>query len=244
MTYCNNALSHCGHDVWDIMGNVQHNIESLLQSVRKFELKYHRPPHAVSLLLASKSQPVSKIEAALAAGQNRFGENYLQEALQKIFALADKNIEWHFIGAIQSNKTRAISENFHWVQSVSDFKIAKRLNDQRPAYLPPLNICVQVNVSHEQSKSGTSAEFAADLIKECLTLQRLCVRGIMAIPAPKNIFDEQRAELKRMRVLFEKLRESFPFLDTLSMGMSDDMEAAIAEGSSMIRIGTKIFGRR
>jgi len=226
------------------MSEIPLNIQTVLFSIREYESRYHRQPGSVQLLLASKGQTVANILDAYHAGQIHFGENYLQEALEKIAALTDKNIEWHFIGAIQSNKTKLIAENFSWVQSVDDVKIAKRLNDQRPAHLPPLNICLQVNVSEEQTKSGVAIDAVPNLAKECLTLQRLRLRGLMTIPAPKNIFREQRAEFQKLRLLFENLSEKYDFLDTLSMGMSDDMEAAIAEGSSMVRIGTKIFGRR
>lgn len=226
------------------MSSIAQQIKNVLNQIQEYETCYHRHPGSVQLLLASKSQPITKIQAAYDVGQTRFGENYVQEALLKIEALQHLPIEWHFIGAIQSNKTRLLAEHFSWVQTVANSKMAKRLNDQRPQHLPPLNICLQVNISHEPTKSGATAEGVIDLINFCSSLQRLRVRGIMVIPAPKNSFAEQRAECQKSRILFENLREIFPSLTTLSMGMSDDLEAAIAEGSTMVRIGTKIFGHR
>ncbi|MDR3478223.1 MAG: YggS family pyridoxal phosphate-dependent enzyme [Gammaproteobacteria bacterium] len=226
------------------MDDIEQNIKTVLHSIREYETRYHRTPLSVTLLAVSKGQPIEKITQALDAGQTHFGENYLQEALDKIAILANPAIEWHFIGAIQSNKTKLISENFHWVQSVSDIRIATRLNDQRPNHLPPLNICLQVNISEEPTKSGMPIGEVDAFIEKCHKLPRLRLRGLMAIPAPKNIFREQRAECQKLRLLFENLLEKYDFLDTLSMGMSDDMEAAISEGATMIRIGTKIFGFR
>jgi len=226
------------------MDDIEQNLHTVLETIREIETRYHRPPFSVNLVAVSKGQPIEKMRKALEAGQTQFGENYLQEALDKIALLGNPTIEWHFIGAIQSNKTKLISENFHWVQSVSNIKIATRLNDQRPNHLPPLNICLQVNISEELTKSGFAINEVDEIIQHCQKLPRLRLRGLMAIPAPKNIFREQRAECQKLRLLYENLLEKYDFLDTLSMGMSDDMEAAISEGATMIRIGTKIFGFR
>lgn len=178
------------------------------------------------------------------AGQNCFGENYLQEALPKMIALSNKSIEWHFIGSIQSNKTRNIAGHFAWVHSVDDMKIARRLNDQRPRHLPPLNICIEINVSHEATKSGIDFDKALALAQYCLTLPRLKLRGLMTIPAPMKNFNEQRNEFHKLFLLYQSLRGKGFTLDTLSMGMSGDFEAAIAEGSTLVRIGAGIFGER
>lgn len=224
--------------------DIQKNLAHVKSFIQECELRYARIPNSVRLLAVSKSQPVEKILAAISAGQYAFGENYLQEALVKMETLANEKIEWHFIGPIQSNKTKKIAESFSWVQSVSSFNIAKRLNDQRPEHLPPLNICLQINTSGESSKSGAAPSAALTLAKQCLTLPRLKLRGLMTIPAPRNIFSEKRAELNKLLLLQNELLKNDVPLDILSMGMSEDLEAAIAEGSTMVRVGTKIFGDR
>jgi len=226
------------------MNNIAHHLQTVQHLIRAAEIRYHREPLSVSLLAASKTHSVEKIREALIAGQHAFGENYVQESLLKINALAHENIEWHFIGSIQENKTKKIAEHFAWVHTIDDMKIAKRLNDQRPKILPPLNICIQVNTSGETTKSGIDPDHVLLLAEYCKTLPHLTLRGLMTIPAPKNSFDEQRAELRKLRILFEKLNEQGFNLDTLSMGMSDDMEAAIAEGATLVRIGTALFGER
>ena len=177
-------------------------------------------------------------------GQLVYGENYLQEALQKIEALKDLAIEWHFIGPIQSNKTKPIAENFSWVHSVDRFKIAQRLNDQRPPPLPPLNICIQVNVSGEESKSGCTLDELDALASKIALLPNIRLRGLMAIPLSSDNFDEQRKPFARLRGAMERLNREGYKLDTLSMGMSADLNAAIAEGATMVRIGTALFGPR
>lgn len=224
--------------------DIKNNLVLLNSHVADFEKKYHRQPGSVKILAASKSQSIEKILDAYQAGQRIFGENYLQEALAKMAMLADKHIEWHFIGPIQSNKTRKIAENFTWVHSVDSIKIAKRLNDQRPANLPALNICIEVNVSAEESKSGVKVDEVTSLIDCCQSLPRLALRGFMTIPAPFHQFEDQRREFHKLFFLWNTLRQKGMALDMLSMGMSDDFEAAIAEGSTMIRIGTAIFGKR
>lgn len=178
------------------------------------------------------------------AGMRRFGENYLQEALEKIAALQELDLEWHFIGPIQSNKTRPIAEHFDWVHSVDRLKLARRLSEQRPAGLPPLNICLQVNVSGEQSKSGITLQELPALAQEVATLPRLRLRGLMAIPAPAAGLEAQRQPFRQMRFALEQLIAEGLELDTLSMGMSGDLEAAIAEGATLVRIGTALFGPR
>ncbi len=226
------------------MSDIQNNIQEIKKHIREWEIAYGRKPSSVSLLAVSKTHPAEKIRDAIRAGQVAFGENYLQESLEKIALLADENVEWHFIGPIQSNKTKKIAEHFAWVQTVSDMNIAKRLSEQRPSHLPPLNICLQVNTSLEITKSGIDPNDVISLADYCITLPNLKLRGLMTIPAFKNTFEEQRAELKKLRLIYDMLNERGFKLDTLSMGMSHDIEAAIAEGATMVRVGTAIFGER
>ena len=206
-----------------------------------------RPADAARLLAVSKTKPAAMIRAAWALGQREFGESYVQEALEKQAELTDLNgIIWHFIGPLQSNKSRAVAERFDWVHSVDRDKLARRLNEQRPAELPPLNVCLQVNVSGEASKSGVDFEALPALAESVLALPRLRLRGLMTIPAPAATLEAQRAPLARLHQTLEALRARFPEaeLDTLSMGMSDDLEAAILEGATLVRLGTAIFGAR
>jgi len=198
----------------------------------------------ITLLAVSKNFPAEIVRSAYHAGQLRFAENYLQEALDKMSALHDLPLEWHFIGPIQSNKTRAIAENFPWVHSVNRLKIAERLSAQRPAHLPPLQLCLQINVSGEASKSGVSLEEATQLATQIAKLPQLKLRGLMAVPAPSDDPSEQRRAFALLRGLLEKLNQQGLQLDTLSMGMSHDYPAAILQGATMIRIGTAIFGNR
>lgn len=223
---------------------IEENLITIRKRIAEYEKKYGRREGTVRLLAASKGQSALKVEAALHAGQHEFGENYLQEALKKMSALTPNPIEWHFIGPIQSNKTRKIAENFAWAHGVDDEKIAKRLNDQRPPHLPPLNICIEVNVSDESSKSGVALNDALPLAKYCLSLPHLQLRGLMTIPAQTDDVNEQRSEFKKLYQLWENFRDQGIVLDTLSMGMSYDFEAAIAEGSTLVRIGRAIFGER
>lgn len=203
-----------------------------------------RDPQEIQLLAVSKMQSPQVVREAAQAGQRDFGENYLQEALDKQIAVANPALVWHFIGPIQSNKTRAIAENFAWVHSVDRLKIAQRLSVQRPTSAPLLNICIEVNVSGEASKSGVLLQGAAALAKQVAALPQLKLRGLMAIPAPTSDLQQQRAAFAQVRVLFDALNQHGLKLDTLSMGMSGDMEAAIAEGATIVRIGTAIFGAR
>jgi pyridoxal phosphate enzyme (YggS family) len=198
----------------------------------------------VCLLAVSKTFSAEAVREAYRGGQTAFGENYVQEALEKIEALRDLPLEWHFIGPIQSNKTRTIAENFAWVHSVDRLKIAERLSAQRPAHLPPLNICLQVNVSGEQSKSGAAPAEVVQLAQEIARLPHLRLRGLMAIPAPAAGGIAQRAPFAQMREMLERLKSQGIMLDTLSMGMSYDYPAAIQEGATIVRIGTGIFGVR
>ncbi|RKQ95822.1 hypothetical protein C7446_3205 [Kushneria sinocarnis] len=205
-----------------------------------------RAPDAARLLAVSKTQPAAALRAAHEAGQCAFGENYLQEALEKQQALADLDPEWHFIGGIQSNKTREIAEHFDWAHTVDREKIARRLNDQRPASRAPLNICLQVNVDRETGKAGTDFEALPALAESVLTLPGLSLRGLMAIPAASEDRDTQRRAFQRLAEALTRLQERFPEapLDTLSMGMSADLEAAVLEGATLVRIGSAIFGPR
>ena len=203
-----------------------------------------RDPAEIRLLAVSKMQPVPAIEAAWGQGQSDFGENYLQEASPKIAALTGRPLTWHFIGALQSNKSREVAEQFQWMHTVDRDGIARRLSEQRPDALPPLQVCLQVNVSGESSKGGVTPERAAELADAVAASPRLRLRGLMAIPAPAQDFEAQRKPFKVMRELLEDLQRRGHEVDTLSMGMSDDLEAAIIEGSTLVRIGTAIFGKR
>ncbi|HOZ64242.1 MAG TPA: YggS family pyridoxal phosphate-dependent enzyme [Burkholderiaceae bacterium] len=203
-----------------------------------------RPADAVNLLAVSKTFGPDAVAEAFAAGQRAFGENYIQEAVEKMAALRELPIEWHCIGPVQSNKTRLVAENFQWIHTVDRLKIAQRLSDQRPADMPPLQICLQVNVDGGANKSGAPPHDVADLALAVATLPRLRLRGLMCIPEPAPDFVATRALFMRAKALFDALNAQNMGLDTLSMGMSADMEAAIHAGSTMVRVGTAIFGGR
>lgn len=208
-----------------------------------------REPATVRLLAVSKTFGAQEVSTLAALGQSAFGENYLQEALDKIAALQGLGIEWHFIGPVQSNKTRPIAEHFDWVHSVDRLKIAARLSEQRPSGLPPLQVCLQVDVSDEDTKSGCLPAEAPSLGAQIAALPRLQLRGIMAIPAPTDDPTEQRGQFRKVRAVYEAVRRALPApaieaFDTLSMGMSGDLEAAIAEGATVVRVGTALFGAR
>lgn len=230
------------------MSAITDHLQTVRTRVCRAAQQAHRDPSSVNLLAVSKTQPVSAILEAAEAGQLAFGENYEQEAVRKIMEIRqnrpDLKLEWHFIGPIQSNKTRAIAEHFDWVHSVDRERIARRLSDQRPEDMPPLNICLQVNISGEDSKSGVRPEELADLVKAVSGMPRLKLRGLMAIPEPQSDPEKQRQPFSAMKTLFEELKHTGYDLDTLSMGMSDDMEAAVQEGATTVRIGTAIFGQR
>ena len=219
-------------------------IANLRERVRLAAEKSQRTPGDIQILAVSKTHPAGAIRAAWRGGLDQFGESYLQEALAKITELQDLPLTWHFIGPIQSNKTRPIAEHFDWVHSVDRGKIAQRLNQHRPESLPPLQICLQVNISGESSKSGASLEELPRLASEVLLLPRLRLRGLMAIPAPTSDPSQQRAAFAMLRQAMAQLQSLAPAMDTLSMGMSDDLEAAIAEGATMVRVGSGIFGSR
>lgn len=220
------------------------NIITTRSQITEAEQKYGREPGSVQLLAVSKTRPIEDIEAAFSENQLHFGENYLQDALPKIEAMEDPRVTWHFIGPIQSNKTRQIAENFDWVHGIDRLKIAQRLNEQRDPSIKPLNVCIQVNTSDEESKSGVAPEEVLQLAKEIGVLPNLKLRGLMTIPAACHDFEQQRKPFRLLRELKDQIEAQGIKLDTLSMGMTDDMEAAIAEGSTMVRIGTAIFGQR
>ena len=226
-------------------------IDDILQRLEQVRTRIRRAAEAagrqagnVRLVAVSKGQPAGAVQAAVDAGQRDFGENYLQEALEKIDAIADEKAVWHFIGPVQSNKTRDIAARFDWVQSLERAKIARRLSEQRPPERGALNVLVQVNISGEASKSGVSPETAEALCRTVDSLPRLHLRGLMAIPEISDDARAQRAAFARLRALYDDLCTRGLALDTLSMGMSADLEAAIAEGATMVRIGTAIFGPR
>jgi pyridoxal phosphate enzyme (YggS family) len=203
-----------------------------------------RRPEDVHLLAVSKKQPIEKIVEAAAAGQGDFGENTVQEGIEKVTKLAERRLCWHFIGHLQSNKTRPVAEHFDWVHSVDTLKTARRLSEQRPESLGDLNVCIQVNIDEEQSKSGVAPADVARLARAIAELPRLRLRGLMCLPAIREAFDEQRLPFARTRELAEALAQDGIVLDTLSMGMSDDFRAAIMEGATIVRIGTAVFGPR
>lgn len=228
------------------MTTIATRLQAVQQRVRAAESDAGRPSDSVALLAVSKAHPASAIRAAFDAGQRRFGENYLQEALDKQAQLSDLDIEWHFIGPIQSNKTQPIAQHFAWVHGVDRLKIAERLNAARPNSLQPLQICIQVNVSNEASKSGVLPQEVNTLAQAIEKLPGLQLRGLMAIPAPTPDLAVQRSQFHLVRELFEALRarNNNPLLDTLSIGMSEDFPIAIAEGATIVRVGSAIFGAR
>lgn len=230
------------------MSTIPTNLQAVRDRILLAAKAASRSPDDIKLLAVSKTFGVDAVVEAALAGQRAFGENYLQEALSKITDVNTQHpellLEWHFIGPIQSNKTRQIAEHFDWVHSVDRLKVAQRLADQRPAGLPPLNVCVQVNISGEASKSGAMPGDVKGIASEIAGLPHLRLRGLMAIPEPVSDPDLQRSAFRKVRELFEDLRHSGLHLDTLSMGMSDDLDAAIAEGATIVRIGTAIFGKR
>jgi pyridoxal phosphate enzyme (YggS family) len=207
-------------------------------------IKADREPESVNLLAVSKKQPVAKIIAAAEAGQRHFGENFVQEGLEKIAETRDRDLLWHFIGHLQNNKTRAVAENFDWVHTLDSLKTARRLSVQRPAVLGPLNVCIQVNVDNEASKSGVSPEELAPLAASVAKLEKLQLRGLMCLPITRSDAAMQSLPFARLRKMAESLRADGVDCDTLSMGMSGDYDAAIQEGATIVRIGTALFGER
>lgn len=224
--------------------NIKSSLKDIVKQIESQEKIYQRKTGSVMLLAVSKTRTVREIEAAIEAGQQQFGENYAQEGVEKIVAINNPALQWHFIGPIQSNKCRLIAEHYAWVHSVDRLKIAQRLSDARPTELPPLNICLQVNISKELSKSGVGIDAVADLAKQVQSLPQLQLRGLMAIPAAETDTRRQRQVFKQLHDVLDSLNQQGLQLDTLSMGMSNDYEAAIAEGATIVRIGSAIFGTR
>jgi len=220
------------------------NISKVLNRIEHACSTYGRNVDSVSLIAVSKTKPAHLIEYAAECGLQHFGENYLQEAVQKINELPRANKTWHFIGPIQSNKTRPIAQYFDWVHSVDRLKIATRISEQRPPDLPPINLCLQINVSLEDSKAGVTLEQVRELALAVQTLPNIRLRGLMALPRPTETVSEQRQSFALVRQCLQELQSDIPELDTLSMGMSQDLEAAIAEGATMLRVGTDLFGAR
>ena len=226
------------------MSTIERNLQAVRARIEAAALAAGRDPGKITLLAVSKTFSASDVRAAIAAGQCDFGENYLQEAMQKMDALSARSPIWHFIGPIQSNKTRAIAERFDWVHSVAREKIAQRLAETRPANREPLNICLQVNLGREESKSGVAAEAVLLLAEAERELPRLRLRGLMAIPESGGDMTLQRRRFASLRLLLEQLNAAGFGLDTLSMGMSQDLEAAVMEGATIVRVGTAVFGER
>ncbi|AEW77771.1 succinyl-diaminopimelate desuccinylase [Aggregatibacter actinomycetemcomitans ANH9381] len=230
------------------MDNIRRNLQLVQQKITQICHMIGSSPSAVTLLAVSKTKPVEDILTAYEAGQEVFGENYVQEGVEKIQFCQQHNInlEWHFIGPLQSNKTRLVAEYFDWMQTLDRAKIADRLNEQRSPHKAPLNVLIQVNISNEASKSGVQPGEILDLAKHLENLPHLCLRGLMAIPEPTDDVARQEQVFYQMRVLFEQLQQALPNaqIDTLSMGMTDDMQMAIKCGSTMVRVGTAIFGKR
>ncbi|CAI1157108.1 Predicted enzyme with a TIM-barrel fold [Serratia entomophila] len=230
------------------MSTIQQNLQDVRKRIASAAQDCGRAPEKVALLAVSKTKPVAAIEEAIAAGQRAFGENYVQEGVDKIqhFAALPQGaaLEWHFIGPLQSNKSRLVAEHFAWCHTVDRLRIAQRLSDRRPAEMAPLNVLIQINISDEQSKSGIALDELPALAEAVAALPHLRLRGLMAIPAPEEDYQRQLAVFGRMNDAFLALQQRYPHIDTLSMGMTDDMAAAIAAGSTLVRIGTAIFGAR
>lgn len=223
--------------------SISQNLAQIQQQIESLSAQFQR--ENVRLLAVSKTKPVSAIEEAIQAGQKAFGENYVQEGVEKIaYFNQQADLEWHFIGPLQSNKTKLVAAHFDWIQTVDRLKIAQRLSEQRPADKAPLNVLIQINISDEASKSGIAPEEMLPLAKEIALLPNLKLRGLMAIPKPEHEPAQQKIALSKMQQLFNRLQTEFEGIDTLSMGMSDDMAAAIECGSTMVRIGTAVFGSR
>ncbi len=228
------------------MHSIQQRLAAVRAQIKEYEQRYNREPDSVSLLAVSKTKPAAAVLEASQAGQRSFGENYHQDALKKMTdpSLVNLDLEWHFIGPLQSNKTRPVAEHYHWLHSLDRLKIARRLSEQRPIHLPPLQICLQVKLRDESTKSGLSPDQAQVLADQIVALPNLKLRGLMTLPPASEDLSQQRKPFQELRELLERLNQTGHELDTLSMGMTHDMEAAIAEGATLIRIGTAIFGSR
>ncbi len=228
----------------DSSSSIAQSLQTVGAQLVNYEQRYQRAAGSVRLLAVSKRKPLSAIQAAIASGQRAFGENYVDEGVEKILTLGDASIEWHFIGAIQSRKCASIAQHFQWAHGVDRVKVANKLSSSRPAASPPLNICLQVNLDNEDAKAGVAIEDVPALAAECTGLPGITLRGLMAIPAPREDMAEQRATFARLKTCLTSLQTEFPQMDTLSMGMSGDLEAAVAEGATIVRVGTAIFGAR
>ncbi|OTP83354.1 YggS family pyridoxal phosphate-dependent enzyme [Gilliamella apicola] len=230
------------------MNTVQDNLLNIKNEIAEIAKKCERDPNTIQLIAVSKTKPVEQVIEAINAAQLAFGENYVQEGVEKIQYfeknMPNNDLIWHFIGPLQSNKSKLVAEHFDWMHTIDRLKIAQRLNDQRPKDMAKLNVLIQVNISQEASKSGVKPEEVADLVKQIVTLPNLNLRGLMAIPEIENDYDKQLNVFTKMQQLLQSLQKDYPFMDTLSMGMSGDMQAAIVAGSTMVRIGTAIFGAR
>jgi len=231
------------------MPNITERLNSAIKSLVFFEKKYNRPPNSVQLIAVSKTKPIEDISVAIECGQQHFGENYVQEGVEKVQHFNDLkddslNLVWHFIGPIQSNKSKLVAENFDWVHTIERLKIAKRLNDQRGIYQKPLQVLIQVNISDEASKSGVEINEAIALAHEISSMERLTLRGLMTIGIKTSDDELLATQFSQMNQLFEQLKKEFATVDTLSMGMSSDLPHAIEHGSTMVRVGSAIFGAR
>jgi PLP dependent protein len=226
------------------MTTISAKLQAVIARIDEAARQSGRSPEAIALLAVSKTWPAAAVREAAAAGQRAFGENYVQEGVDKAAELAALGLQWHFIGPLQSNKTRAVAQTFDWVHTIDRFKIAQRLSEQRPETAPPLQVCLQVNISGEASKSGVAPDEVGLLARQVAQLPRLKLRGLMAIPAPTDDFLQQRQTFARLREVFEQVKSEGLALDTLSIGMSHDLEAAIAEGATIVRVGSAIFGER
>ena len=226
------------------MTTISAQLQAVIARIDEAARQSGRAAGSVALLAVSKTWPAAAVREAAAAGQRAFGENYVQEGVDKAAELAALGLQWHFIGPLQSNKTRTVAQTFDWVHSVDRLKIAQRLSEQRPATSAPLQVCLQVNISGEASKSGVAVGDVGLLARQVAQLPHLKLRGLMAIPAPSDDFSQQRQAFARLREVFEQLQREGLALDTLSIGMSGDLEAAIAEGATIVRVGSAIFGER
>jgi len=230
------------------MSTIEQNLQQVTARISTNAMECGRDPGEISLLAVSKTKPVTAIEEAIAAGQRAFGENYVQEGVEKIRYFQQREfippLSWHFIGPLQSNKSRLVAENFHWLHTLDRLQLAQRLDHQRPTDLAPLNVLIQINISGEESKSGIMPDTLTELAAAVAELPRLRLRGLMAVPAEESDYQRQLAVFQQMAALFNGLRQQLPHIDTLSLGMTGDMAAAIAAGSTMVRIGTAIFGAR